>query len=256
MGGTTGAVLDALQHLPRNLVWRFKRERTVSVADVEATFTTGSLPEAAQVDNFYRTERAMLTAMLETVQPDDVVWDVGANYGFYTCLVGDTLEDGGVVAFEPLECNVERLAAEVSSSDVDANVRQIALGDRARTVTFDPPSFTNRYRGTTGIAPEANGQAIDVQMDTGDRLVERGEVAAPSVVKIDVEGAEGLVLEGMERLLATECRAVFCEVHPERLSEFGTTREDVLGRLDDLGYEAEVVHEHGDTLHLKAVRES
>lgn len=253
--GTAGAILDAVQHLPRHLLWRLRAERPVSVGGVEARYYTGSLPEAAFVDKTYRTEKDVLASAVDAVEPDDIVWDVGANCGLYTCLLGQKVTEGEIVAFEPLDRNVERLEQDLALSGVDATIRQVALGDAERTVTFDPPTFADTFRGTTSIAPEANGQAVEVQMQRGEDLVERGEVRAPSVVKIDVEGAEGLVLEGMSGLLG-DPRAVFCELHPESMAEYGTSEGEVLDLLADQGYECEILRAGDDTRHVEAVRRS
>ena len=53
-------------------------------------------------------------------------------------------------------------------------------------------------------------------MRTIDGLLERGELAPPDVVKIDVEGAELLVLEGMRRTLAAHRPALVVELHDTR----------------------------------------
>lgn len=253
--GALGAALDALCHMPRNLRWRLRSTRSVEVGDAEATFYTGSLPEAAFVDHTYRTEREVAAELLSTIQPDDVVWDVGANYGFYTCLAARKVREGDVVAFEPLQRNVDRLVRDLSLSSVDATVRQLALGDGSARVEFDPPTFTNTFRGISAIATDADGDGVEVQMETGDRLVKTEDVPPPSVVKIDVEGAEGLVLEGMDHVLSNGCRAVFCELHPEQLASFDTTEPDVVGTLEAHGYDVRHLQERADVRHLKAVRE-
>lgn len=254
--GTVGAVIDAVRHMPRNLEWRLKSERTLSIADAEATFYTGSFPEAAFVDHTYRTERPVVAELLSTVDPEDVVWDVGANYGFYACLVGEKLRGGDVVAFEPLDRNVRRLGRNLSLSEVDATVRQIALGDESATVEFEPPTFTNTFRGVARIAPEADDDAIDVQIRAGDRLVRREDLPAPSVVKIDVEGAEALVLDGMDHVLSNGCRAVFCELHPGLMDDYDTTVGDVTDTLRDHGFAVRPIQRRGEVRHVKAIREA
>ncbi|MCY4568767.1 MAG: FkbM family methyltransferase, partial [Candidatus Poribacteria bacterium] len=53
---------------------------------------------------FYGThdERHVVTKLLKIIQPGDICWDIGANIGFYTCLLASRVKDAGVVvAFEP-----------------------------------------------------------------------------------------------------------------------------------------------------------
>lgn len=250
-----GAVSHALGRMPRYVRWRLSTYREVSVGTAEAAFYTGKFPEAALIDHVHRTEGRVVSEMLSVLEPDDVVWDVGANNGFYACLLGDELADGEVVAFEPLERNVRRLDRNLSLSAVDATVREVALGDADRSVGFDPPTFTNTFRGVTSIVPDAAGDAVQVEMRTGDGLVANGDVPAPTVVKVDVEGAEGLVLDGMDRLLSGDCRAVFCELHPELLRKFGTSETEVLDVLASHGFEVRPIQKRANERHVMAVRE-
>jgi len=152
--------------------------------------------------------------IIELVRPGMVCWDVGANVGFYTLLFAELVgREGRVFAFEPLPRNVELLRRHVDMNRYH-NVRLFpcALGDFDGDVTFDPGP--NAYMAR--IAAEGRLQAPCSRADT---LLVAGEVEAPDVIKIDVEGAEAGVLQGarraMERhpviFLATHGKAVHRE---------------------------------------------
>jgi FkbM family methyltransferase len=136
-------------------------------------------------------EAAKQRKMIELVRPGMVCWDVGANVGFYTLLLAELVGvSGRVFAFEPVPCNVELLRRHVEMNRYQ-NVRifPCALGDFDGEALFDPGP--NR-----AVGHMAAGGTLKVPCSRADTLLAAGEVEAPDVVKIDVEGAEADVLRG------------------------------------------------------------
>ena len=91
-------------------------------------------------------------------------------------------------------------------------------------------------------------------------LHENGNLS-PSLIKIDVQGAEMLVLQGAASLLKSARPALFVELHEEGLKRFGTSVAAILAHLSDLGYEAYWLTRSGshakadtDQIHTKVAR--
>ena len=158
------------------------------------------------------------------VAAGDVVYDVGANVGFYTLLasvlVGPT---GQVVAVEPFPRNVSYLRRHLALNAVtNVTVIEGAAHDHCGVigVTDGPDSCQIRV-------DEAG--ALRVRSFTLDDLTFHDGLPAPTAIKIDVEGAEGAVLRGARRLLTENGPLIFLsthgpDVHTEScrlLSEFG-----------------------------------
>jgi hypothetical protein len=120
----------------------------------------------------------------ELVSPGDVVYDVGANVGFYTLLAAVLVgQSGRVVAFEPL-----------------------AVYDRSGMVRItDGPNSSEVRVDDHGV--------LSVRAFALDDLVFRDGLPAATVMKIDVEGAEEAVLRGATRLLAEKRPLVFLSTH-------------------------------------------
>jgi len=90
----------------------------------------------------------------------------------------------------------------------------------------------------------------------GDDLFRSRGWTVPAVVKIDVEGFEGQVLEGLrDTIRQSECRIICCEVHPELLPS-GVTLESILAGLSESGFARLVEVSRGRSLHLIAFRNS
>jgi len=136
-------------------------------------------------------EAAKQRKAVELVRPGMVCWDVGANVGFYTLLFAELVgPQGKVFAFEPLGRNVDLLRRHVEINGY-RNVRifPCALADFDGEVSFDPGPNPSIGR----IAPSG---PLRVPCARADTLLATGEVEAPDVIKIDVEGAEAAVLRG------------------------------------------------------------
>ncbi len=144
------------------------------------------------------------------LRPGDRVWDVGANVGHYTSAFASLVgKDGLVVAFEPSPTNFTRLS-ERCAGLTNVRLMQAGLGKTDGNQSFlqgaDDLGATSRM----GTGP----QSVAVLVRAGDNLVKDGEVPVPDVVKVDVEGYEEEVMDGMSGLVRERLpRVVGIEVH-------------------------------------------
>lgn len=153
----------------------------------------------------------------EHVPSGGVVWDIGANIGFYSLIASRLVGDGTVVAFEPLPDNQEAIRRNLALNEV-ANVELIgiALSDREGQAELEiHASPTWAKLDTSGDTSfkrdsEVSGQ-VRVDVSTMDAQLEH--VAAPDLVKMDIEGAEVAALRGADRLLRERRPTLICELH-------------------------------------------
>jgi FkbM family methyltransferase len=170
------------------------------------------------------------------------VYDVGAYEGVFTLFFARRIGPSGrLVTFEPNPHNCARIVENVRLNGfTHVDVRPIALGARPerRTLVYPPGEAA---KGT--LAREIQAQirrqpaaaAITVDVDTIDRQIALG-LPEPDLVKIDVEGLECEVLDGMAQLMARRRPALYIEMHgadPERKLANATA---VAGRLWRAGY--------------------
>jgi|SRR3989344_1089398 len=139
----------------------------------------------------------------KTIQPGMTVVDVGANLGYFTRLsaklVGPT---GHVYAFEPDADNF-LLLKENTKQLKNVHIVQSAVSNREGTVTF----YLSDKMGMHSLLECKNkGEQVTVSSTTLDCLSEKTDI---NFVKIDVEGAEREVFQGMEKLLLRKPIIVF-----------------------------------------------
>ena len=154
---------------------------------------------------FERTQRSVLSRI---VQPGDTVVDIGANLGFYTCLLARRVgETGRVIAVEPTPSMFELLTNNVAINRLNRNVscHQVALSDRNGVASLHTFSEGNEvYNSLTAskswIDQPSEG-TIQVGTTTLDALAKDISSDAPCFLKVDVEGFQHQVLQGGSRLL-------------------------------------------------------
>jgi FkbM family methyltransferase len=151
--------------------------------------------------------------LLEAVRAGDTVWDVGANVGVYAAQFAER-GAANVVCFEPAPAAVSVLRQRFPEDSPSANpvrIVPIALADRRGTATFsaDGSSPNNQIGIADGTKP-----TVEIQVRSGDEALVEFALPTPNVMKIDVEGYELEVIEGLSGVLSSkELRSVFVEVH-------------------------------------------
>jgi FkbM family methyltransferase len=159
------------------------------------------------------------------------VVDAGAHVGLYTLLAARANAKARVLAFEPDPYNRRALAHNVQRLGA-GNVTLLgkALADRVGRASF--------YRSRTTIGSslmrrDGGDEEIEVETTTLDAEL-GGAVPSPLVVRLNIEGAEPLALEGMrETLAATADVTLFAEIHPQLQRDPAA----FVARLRDLGFE-------------------
>lgn len=216
---------------------------TVEVGGREVKFIASNDRLTERVENLSH-EKYMLDAILERIESDEVFWDVGACLGIHTITVAAHVTDGAVVGFEPMPANRGVLTDNIHTNDLgNVRVSRSALADNMGTIQFAVRgSFDAGYsRHSIDTGEYEKLDSIEVPVARGDALIgERYPI--PNVVKIDVEGASPLVLEGMKHVLRRdECHTVLVETHePNSVQpsheDFGYTEADIVSFLEGLGF--------------------
>ncbi len=169
-----------------------------------------------------------------------VAVDLGANWGFFTLLAAATVGiTGAVLALEPDPRHFSALSRNIALNRfTHVMPMQVAAAGGDGRVSLVGFVETDTNRGVSRIGDRGSGtgdRVFDVAATSVDRLT--ADRARVDVVKIDVEGAEDLVLEGMrDGLAARRYRAILLELHPELLRAKGVDPAALIARLCDHGY--------------------
>ena len=145
-------------------------------------------------------ERPLQDFLRENVRPGDVVYDVGAHVGFFSVCAASL--GARVVAIEPDPVNAARLRRNAELNRLDIAVVEAAAWHESGRVTLVPGDSAKEFHVVPGEGVES------VALD--DLALRHGP---PTLVKLDVEGAEVHALDGARRLLSESKPIVVCELH-------------------------------------------
>jgi FkbM family methyltransferase len=157
-------------------------------------------------------ESDKVTRFAAAISDMRVVYDVGANVGYYSVLASRVLgRTGQVIAFEPDPQNIAFLRRHLEMNGIE-NVRVVeaAVSDRCGKAMFQQEA--SRYRGALSQSGTLTVRTLSV-----DELISSGELPFPDVIKIDVEGAEQQVLSGAEQMLRSKHPLLFVATHTTAL---------------------------------------
>jgi FkbM family methyltransferase len=164
-------------------------------------------------------EPELQAAIQHWIRPGSTVYDVGANIGYVSLLLGlRTGQEGKVFAFEALPANIARLTQNFSLNPIPAHLHTVhaAIVDRSAPVRFWVHS-SNAMGKAVGSAgrehPEEYVNEIEVPGLSLDEFCYGSGNPSPQVIKMDIEGGEVLAVNGMLRLLAEARPLLLVELH-------------------------------------------
>jgi FkbM family methyltransferase len=174
---------------------------------------------------------------LSSLRPRTVV-DVGANKGQFSLVAHYLFPDAKIHAFEPLESE-RRIYQSVVSGAVQ--VHSVALGAEKGTADFfiasraDSSSLLSPGKGQAAAYGVGLSSRTTVSVDKLENVINAAELAAPVLLKLDVQGAELQVLRGAVALLP-QVDAIYCEVSFVELYERQPKASAIVSFLDRHGF--------------------
>lgn len=189
-----------LRLVPRNAVVRI---RSGELRDWR--WIAGSAPHGCWLGTYeLHTQRLFC----EQVHPGAVVFDIGANVGFFTLLASKLVGSAGQVhAFEPLPRNLYYLEQHIRLNEAsNITVHSLAITSTTGTARFGDGENTSQGR-------LSNAGEIQVLTASIDDLLANGRSPRPDFIKIDIEGAEGEALRGAARLLSGSPLTIVLSTH-------------------------------------------
>ncbi|QGX94822.1 FkbM family methyltransferase [Haloplanus rallus] len=255
--GPISLVRKGSKYLFENSYWKFKKRYTLSTNNTEILFSAPDMTVVERNKTRFFSENNIIGEIIQELDRDDVFYDIGANTGLYTLFAAKNCSM--VVSFEPYPPNYELLKRDISQNGIsNVEVYEIALSDSNGTISFEQPVEDDVGYGSSSIVDSDTSSSIEVPTRTGDDLISENNLPIPNIVKIDVEGSEPLVIDGLEDTLSdSDCRLVYCEVHIKKVDrrpsiyDFDTDLDDIKSQLREYGFTVEEVENRGGEVFIK-----
>ncbi len=173
---------------------------------------------------------------LKRVRQGAVVVDVGANVGYYTLIAGKIVgAEGRVYAFEP-----DPVAFSILERNVRLNgltnvvLEQKAASNEAGSIRL---YLSKENRGDHRIFdPGESRQSIEIEAVALDDYFD-GRESRVDFVKVDTQGAEAVIVDGLDRLIRENDRIeLVVEFWPKALDQFGRDSDAFLAKLEGYGF--------------------
>ncbi len=162
--------------------------------------------------------------LLKTLASDveaPVFWDIGANTGQHTLFMSQYCAD--VYAFEPYERVRERMTTNLDLNQIqNVTVLPFGLGERRETAEYFAPDTRNLGTGSFfADHSDANVPSAALNIENGDAARANSGLAAPDIIKLDVEGFEISVLRGLRKTLQEARPSILMEITNTTLNQLG-----------------------------------
>jgi len=207
-------------------------------------FTEKTILDHYNAQSFYESDVSML--LINVLRAGDVVFDIGANCGYFSVFAASLVGPRGhVVAIEAAPSCVERLKSNIARNAL-ANVSVVdkVAAERAGEMTFHlnrdnsgGNSLWDPGEWPDNVKSRANPAAIKARATSLDDEWKARTLPLPKLIKVDTEGAEERVLSGARELL-TGCKVPFvvAELHEFGLQKLGSSQRSLRSLMEQLGY--------------------
>lgn len=182
-------------------------------------------------------DNSTISKLSSCLKEQFVVFDIGANIGFYSVALGRRLKalNGIIYAVEPVKTNFDRLTTNILLNNLGSVVlaHNIALGDEEGTIEI---CMANDNNSKTGNAVIVKGKIPDDYFDVRtkaritklDIFAKEYKIEACHLIKIDIEGAEVMFLRGATSFLSQHRPIIYGEFNNFFMPKFGCSFLDVV----------------------------
>lgn len=187
-------------------------------------------------------ERAELNTLKQFLTADSVFLDIGANFGLYTLNAAKIISHPGkIISFEPFSKNFEALQKNVKTNNLSqVQLINSAVSNVDSTIQLYLDENENNL-GSVSASPIENALIESVKTICIDGFLENTSLNKIDLVKIDVEGHEYNVLQGMKKTLKTFQPALLIEILDE-----STVKNEITNFLTGLGYKQFYIDDEGE----------
>lgn len=189
-----------------------------------------------EIMNFDSYESQDAGFLFKLIKDGDIVFDIGANIGWYSISLSKHFPHSTICSFEPLKNTYENLKRNVSFNKA-ANIRlhQFGFSDRNAVLTFYSSPDTSVSNSAKNITGEEHAIPVECEVKKMDEFIKLNNLSV-DFIKCDVEGAELFVYQGAIETLNQFKPIVFTEMLRKWSAKFSYHPNDIIHLFADLGY--------------------
>ena len=189
-------------------------------------------PSNYEVENF--------KFLKESIQPNVVVFDIGAHIGLFSIIAAKlTNNTGKIFAFEPAPTTQKVLNQTIAINHLQQQVIPVnaAMGSEPGSITFFvSDDEADNSNSLVSYKEDRKLHGIEVKVDTIDHFAAAQKLTQIDFIKIDVEGAEYDTLRGGMQVFTTFKPNFILAIHPEPIAKKGDSLAAIYDLIVQLNY--------------------
>ncbi len=195
---------------------------------LEPSSSYGALTFYTKLPDYYE-----MSYLLNNLNDSDYFIDIGANIGIFTLLASSKVKKGKLFAFEPNKNVKDKLEKNIKLNNIkNCNVIGKIVSDENKKMFFELNSTSELSR----ISLKKTDRSSNIDSVTLDEFIVENRLTRVNFLKIDVEGAECLVLKGANKSLKRKLiRNIIFEVNPSS-KDFNCDAQSTLALLHSSKY--------------------
>ena len=181
-----------------------------------------------------------MNLLIKLLNKADCFIDIGANIGYFSLHAAKAVRQTGTVwSFEPASLMFKQLQQHIDINKL-SNISAVKKGVSNKNSNGVLYLSSDKNYGSTGLQPgdEFSGETEDISLVKLDDFVLEHNIKNIRAVKIDVEGHEPQVLQGMLQILKEHKPAVLIEIITAQLQSHNNTVEEIYNLMYALDYTA------------------
>jgi FkbM family methyltransferase len=175
--------------------------------------------------------------MNKYINEGDIVFDVGAFVGTHTLIMTGLVGDSGeVYTFEPQKRCSDMINKNIEDNQIDnCNIFTVSVGAGEGETKLRTADIPNATSNTVDTDPWDKLEKYEiVEKIRIDKVINRNNIEKVDFMKIDVQGAEAEVIEGIgERI--KDVRSIYMEIHSKYISDVESSVDKIMKLLDSNG---------------------
>jgi FkbM family methyltransferase len=178
------------------------------------------------------------------IKPNMVIVEIGANIGYHTVYMGTCLKNKGYMyIFEAMPRTFELLQDNIHINGLRnvAVCENKAVYDKSGEVSF---SYLKKQHGSSGVIDKQkieelykdSSETFTLPCISLDEYIKEKAIGHVDFVKIDAEGAESKILQGMKKVLSQDSCTLLIEIAQELLEKAGHSTKEMLSFIEKYGF--------------------
>jgi FkbM family methyltransferase len=189
-----------------------------------------------EIMNFDEYESGDADLLFRFIKNGDIIFDIGANIGWYSLSFAKRFPDSTIYSFEPLEKTYLDLEKNVRLNNLaNIHINNFGFSDKNEFVTFYTSSHTSVSNSSENISGEDQPMLTTCEVKRLDDVLKLSQTSL-DFIKCDVEGAELFVFKGAVETIKRCKPIIFTEMLRKWSEKFGYSPNDIISLFDEIGY--------------------